>query len=179
MNDILSEKLNFYRYLLFTHYFGHRIMEITHILQQSILPFLQQYAVFIVGVLAILLLFKSRLLAKIYKVKMISPPDANKVLRQSLFLDIRSSREVENGPKIKGSKFVPLYQLSKKMDELKQIGTEKKVILVCHSGGRAYGAAVKLRKAGFTDVNILKGGLLAWKKEGYLGSKKKKKKSRK
>ncbi|MBT4267657.1 MAG: rhodanese-like domain-containing protein [Deltaproteobacteria bacterium] len=99
---------------------------------------------FFIASLLILLLFKNRILAKIYKIQYISTVEANKVSRQSLFLDIRTSRETENGAKIKGSKLIPLYELSKRMDELKDVGTDKKVIIVCRSGSRAPAAGVRL-----------------------------------
>jgi len=39
------------------------------------------------------------------------------------------------------------------------------IILVCQSGSRSTKAAKALVKQGFNDVNILRGGLLAWAKE--------------
>jgi adenylyltransferase/sulfurtransferase len=36
------------------------------------------------------------------------------------------------------------------------------LILHCHAGGRAARAANALREAGFTDVSVLTGGILAW-----------------
>jgi rhodanese-related sulfurtransferase len=145
----------------------------------DITQFLQQYMYYFFAGLLIVLIFKNRVLAKIYRVKTISAFDANKAARTSLFLDIRSPRETDNGAKIKGAKLIPLYELSKKIDDLKGNGTDKKVIIVCRSGTRGPAAGVKLKRAGFTDVTILKGGMIAWKKAGYLSPKKKKTKKRK
>lgn len=145
----------------------------------NIIQFLQDYMYFFIAGLLVLLLFKNRILAKIYKIQYISAVDAHKASRNSLFLDIRTMRETENSATIKGSKLVPLYDLSKRMDELKRAGTDKKVIIVCRSGSRGPAAGIKLKRAGFTDVQILRGGLMAWKKAGYFGSSKKKKKKRK
>ena len=145
----------------------------------DIIQFLQDYIYYFVAGLLIFLLFRNRILAKIFRLQYISAFDANKVLKQSLFLDIRNTGEVEYGPKIKGSKFIPLSELSKRMDELKKVGTNKKVIVVCHSGSRAPAAGIKLKRAGFSNVHILRGGLMSWKKEGYFSSNKKKKKKRK
>ncbi len=145
----------------------------------DIIQFLSQNMYYFLAGLLILLLFKNRILAKVYRLQYISAFDANKITRQSLFLDIRTPRELEHGAKIKGSKFIPLYDLKGRMDELKKDGIGRKVIIVCRSGSRAPAAGIRLRKAGFTDVNILKGGLIAWKKAGYFSSNKKKKKKRK
>ena len=142
------------------------------------IQFLQDYIYYFIAALLILLLFKNRILAKIYRLPYISAVDANKVSRQSVFLDIRTQGEVEYGPKIKGSKCIPLSELSKRMDELKKVGTDKRVIVVCQSGSRAPAAGIKLKRAGFSNVHMLAGGLRLWKKAGYLSSGKKKKKKR-
>ncbi|GAA6136766.1 hypothetical protein NBRC116583_05130 [Arenicella sp. 4NH20-0111] len=42
---------------------------------------------------------------------------------------------------------------------------DKTVILTCHTGGRSQSAAKKLVAMGFSNVNILRGGLIAWTKE--------------
>ena len=36
------------------------------------------------------------------------------------------------------------------------------MVLVCKSGETASGAAKRLRKAGFANVNVLEGGVQAW-----------------
>lgn len=146
----------------------------------DIIQFLQQNTYYFLAGLLLLLLFKNRILAKIYKLQYISPLDANKEMRKSLFLDIRTSRETENGEKIKGSRFIPLSELSSNLGDLKEMGTDKKIVIVCRSGSRAPAAGIKLKRAGFTDVNILQGGLIAWKRAGYFSTgKKKKQKKRK
>ena len=136
----------------------------------DIIQFLQDYMYYFIAGLVILLLFRNRILAKIYRLQYISAFDANKVLKQSLFLDIRNAGEVESGARIKGSKFIPLSELSKRMDELKKVGTDKRVIVVCRSGSRGPAAGIKLKRAGFSNVHILQGGLMSWKKEGLLSS---------
>jgi rhodanese-related sulfurtransferase len=145
----------------------------------DIIQFLNQNMYYLLAGLLLLLLFKNRILARFYKLRYISAFDANKNTRQSLFLDIRTPRELEHGAKIKGSTFIPFYDLKGRMDELKKAGVDRKVIIVCRSGSRGPAAGIRLKRAGFTDVSILKGGLIAWKKAGYFPSKKKKKKKRK
>lgn len=40
---------------------------------------------------------------------------------------------------------------------------EKEIVTVCKGGGRAHTAAQILMQAGFTDVHVMMGGMLAWK----------------
>lgn len=42
---------------------------------------------------------------------------------------------------------------------------DKTTILVCQTGSRSTNAAKKLVELGFTNVNILRGGLISWTKE--------------
>ncbi|RBP53752.1 rhodanese-like domain-containing protein [Arenicella xantha] len=42
---------------------------------------------------------------------------------------------------------------------------DKTAILVCQTGSRSNNAAKKLVELGFTNVNILRGGLISWTKE--------------
>lgn len=42
---------------------------------------------------------------------------------------------------------------------------EKTVILTCQTGSRSQTAAKKLVALGFSDVNVLRGGIMAWTKE--------------
>ncbi len=42
---------------------------------------------------------------------------------------------------------------------------DKTVILACQSGSRSQNAAKKLIALGFSNINILRGGLMAWTKE--------------
>ena len=68
------------------------------------------------------------------------------------------------------AQLVPLNALR---DAIPDIPRDKPVVAVCHSGSRSGQATVILRKAGFTEVANLRGGMLAWNqaelpvKKGY------------
>ena len=52
------------------------------------------------------------------------------------------------------------------MQDLSGIDKTEPVLLYCASGNRSGKAMEALKKAGFTDVKHLAGGIQAWKKEG-------------
>ncbi len=79
----------------------------------------------------------------------------------ALVVDLRTPVEFEKGH-IAGAKNVQLTQFD---PENKQLAPAKAlpVVLVCQSGQTAHGAASRLRKAGFTHVSVLDGGIQAWR----------------
>lgn len=78
----------------------------------------------------------------------------------ALVVDLRPSGEFEKGH-IAGSKNVQPSQFD---PEHKQLAAAKTlpVVLVCRVGQTAGAAAKRLRKAGFTQVSVLEGGIQAW-----------------
>jgi rhodanese-related sulfurtransferase len=80
----------------------------------------------------------------------------------SLVVDVREWPEYAAGA-IEGSLLVPLGTLAR---EVRDWDRRKPVLLVCRSGRRAERAAVTLDQLGFEDVNILSGGIDAWRAQG-------------
>lgn len=78
----------------------------------------------------------------------------------ALVLDVREPAEFNSG-RIPHAKHIPLGQLDKRIDELTK-WKEKPVIAYCQSGNRSASACAALKKAGFTQVHNLNGGLPAW-----------------
>lgn len=78
----------------------------------------------------------------------------------ALVVDIRAVADFDKGH-IAGSKNVQLSQFD---PENKQLAPAKAlpVVLVCKLGQSAQGAAKRLRKAGFSNVSVLEGGVQAW-----------------
>lgn len=72
-------------------------------------------------------------------------------------IDVREPHEVAEGT-IPGSVNIPLGQLH---ERLHLLDTERRVALLCRSGGRSASAAQLLTAAGFADVVNLAGGMLA------------------
>ena len=79
----------------------------------------------------------------------------------ALVVDLRTPVEFEKGH-IAGAKNVQLSQFD---PENKQLAPVKSlpVVLVCQSGQTAQTASARLRKAGFTQVSVLDGGVQAWR----------------
>ncbi len=80
-------------------------------------------------------------------------------------VDVRQPDEFV-GPlgRIAGAKLIPLGELPARAGELVH---DRPVVAVCRSGARSAQASVLLRKAGFSDVANLAGGMLRWRAEGY------------
>ena len=78
----------------------------------------------------------------------------------ALVVDIRAQNDFQQGH-ISGSKNVQPSQFD---PENKQLAPAKSlpVVMVCKVGQTASFAARRLRKAGFTDVAVLEGGIQAW-----------------
>ena len=80
-------------------------------------------------------------------------------------LDVREPNEHAESS-IPTARLLPLGELLTN-GALSEIGRatlsqDTSLIVHCHAGGRAARAAVALRAAGFTDVSVLTGGILAW-----------------
>lgn len=80
--------------------------------------------------------------------------------KSALVLDVREADEFAQGH-LQGARHVPLSQLSTRLKELEKF-RDKPVLVVCERGRRANAAAKLLKAQQFTQLNILKGGMLAW-----------------
>lgn len=79
-------------------------------------------------------------------------------------VDVRTEAEVERGV-IPGARHIVLQQLPERMGELPR---DKPLVMVCQSGGRSQQAAGFLAAQGFERVHNLRGGVLAWMREGEM-----------
>ena len=143
----------------------------------NIFLFLQEHFYYVLAAIAIIFLFKNKLLAKVYNVRYMSVEDAFSAYQKSsksLFLDIRTTWEIEKDPRIKSAKAIPLSELRQRLGEIKKRGADRNIIVVCRSGHRAVNAGIKLKKAGFNNVSVMNGGIAAWQRSGYPVSKPKK-----
>ncbi len=76
-------------------------------------------------------------------------------------LDVREQSEFRQA-RIAGATLIPLGQLQARVKELP---TDREIIVVCASGSRSGSAVNALRKAGYNAVN-LDGGMGAWSRAG-------------
>ena len=86
-------------------------------------------------------------------------------LNAAHILDVREIDEFE-GPlgRIPGALLIPLGELAQRAEELDKA---KPIVTVCRAGGRSAQATVILRRAGYTDVANLAGGMLRWRAQNY------------
>jgi rhodanese-related sulfurtransferase len=81
----------------------------------------------------------------------------------ALVLDVRDSKEFAGGH-IVGAMNVPHTALEGRLGELEKF-KEKPVTIVCKMGQHAGAAGTVLRKAGFTSVTRLSGGMTEWRNQ--------------
>lgn len=82
----------------------------------------------------------------------------------ALLLDVREADEYDfvHAP---GSTLIPLGQLAQRMLELGS-DQSRPILLICRSGRRSAEALTILEQAGFSAVQNVAGGMLAWQKMG-------------
>lgn len=88
--------------------------------------------------------------------------EATRLMNQpgTLVLDVRQPQEFAAGHLPK-ARHIPLGDLAARIGEIAKF-KDKPVIVTCRSGARAGSACRALKKAGFTSVYNLKGGVPAW-----------------
>ena len=99
---------------------------------------------------------------RISGVKRIGPAELTGMINRNnaLVVDLRAAGDFAKGH-IAGSKNVQMSQFDPENRQLAP-ARELPVVLVCNIGQTASMAARRLRKAGFTNVNVLEGGMQAW-----------------
>lgn len=94
----------------------------------------------------------------------LSPAQATLLMNRedALVVDVSPAADFAKAH-IPGSVSAPLAELDP--DKHKQLSKakERPVIVTCRTGNNAHEAASKLKKAGFTRVSVLDGGLAGWR----------------
>ena len=80
-----------------------------------------------------------------------------------MFIDVRTPEEYAEGH-IEGAKLIPLQELENHINEVPK---DRQVYVYCHSGRRSAKAAGILAAAGFTNIENVLGGIVAWQEHGY------------
>jgi rhodanese-related sulfurtransferase len=78
-------------------------------------------------------------------------------------LDIRSDAEVVQGM-LPESEHLPMHLIPLKIPDLPK---DKEVVLYCRSGARSYHACAYLEQQGVHNAVNLRGGIIAWARNGY------------
>ena len=81
----------------------------------------------------------------------------------ALLIDVRTPEEFAKGH-IEGAANIDWIN-GTLLKDVSGIDKTKPVLLYCAGGGRSGEALDAMKKAGFTDVRDLKGGIMAWKKD--------------
>jgi rhodanese-related sulfurtransferase len=84
--------------------------------------------------------------------------------KDALVLDVRSGDEYARGH-ILNARSMPSAQLPGRVDELQKFKT-RPIILTCQNGTAAGATCATLRRAGFSEVYLLSGGVSAWEQAG-------------
>lgn len=83
-----------------------------------------------------------------------------------LLLDVRTPFEFKES-RIKDSWNVPLHDLPKHMEKVREHAEGKRVAVICRSGTRASAARKAMLKANIdADIRVMEGGIAAWAREG-------------
>jgi rhodanese-related sulfurtransferase len=88
--------------------------------------------------------------------------EATRLMNQgpTLILDVRDDKDFAAGHLPK-ARHIPVRELAKRMEEIAKF--KAKPVIVTDKGGARAGAACRfLKKEGFTNVFLLRGGLAAW-----------------
>ena len=90
----------------------------------------------------------------------ISSEEVNKIMKDKdvQIIDVREQYEYAAGH-IETAKLIPLSSLPSRINE---IDMNKKIIVVCASGGRSTSASKYLGKEGFDTYNMV-GGMMGWR----------------
>lgn len=93
----------------------------------------------------------------------VDPHEANLMLGQGAqLIDVREPREWES-TRIPGARLIPVAEVSRRTTE---INPNRPVIVQCATGVRSAGVVEVLRKAGYSRVYNLAGGIVAWENLG-------------
>jgi len=80
--------------------------------------------------------------------------------KDAVMIDVREPAEFSAGH-APNAKNIPLAQLDKRIGELEKF-KNRPAVVVCQTGTRSHAATALLKKAGFTEVVVLAGGIGAW-----------------
>lgn len=104
---------------------------------------------------------------QISPIKMISPQELTFLVNREdgLVVDIRDAKDFK-ARRIVDSKHLAKEKITNNDFVSLENSKDKPIIVVCNAGMSAQSVASQLLKAGFSKVNVLKGGISAWSSAG-------------
>lgn len=108
------------------------------------------------------LLIGNELLHKLRGLKRLSPNQALQLINHedAVVIDVRDLGEYKAGH-LPDARHLPVKELDQRLKELEKF-KQRPLILYCSTETRAGSVGARLKKAGFSAVHILHGGLNAW-----------------
>lgn len=80
-----------------------------------------------------------------------------------VMVDVRTADEYAEGH-IPGATLIPVQELAARVNE---VSNNRQVYVYCRSGVRSARASKILAEAGFTHIENIEGGIMAWQTAGY------------
>lgn len=99
------------------------------------------------------------------KISLISATELKKVNDQILLIDVRTPGEFASGH-IENSINID-YKADNFKELIGELDPNQEIYVYCKVGGRSGRSAKIMRDMGFKNIYDLKGGIIAWEKEGY------------
>ncbi len=143
---------------------------------ERLLEFIGNHLYLVIAfVVVTVLLLRDLVETLLRKYQVVTPLQAVMLINQedAVVVDVREPTEWAKGH-IVGARLIPLGELDKRLEELASF-RDRPVIVTCQSGTRSVAACKKLVKAGFANVHMLKGGMMAWEDANLPVTKPKKK----
>ena len=129
----------------------------------QLLPFVGQHPVLFSALgAAFVLLILNEMSGLVTGEKRLSPAEAVRLIndRHALVLDVRAPGDFKKGH-ILNALNVPQQKLAERLSELGK-DTARPIVVYCALGGVSAQASHTLKKAGYSEVYPLKGGLNSW-----------------
>lgn len=113
------------------------------------------------GILALIIIYFATQMMPVKGVENITTDELKKIIRDKnkQFIDVRTPMEYQ-AHRIKQFKNIPLQNLR---TEVGRLDKNKETVLICRSGSRSMRAARMLKRAGFTELTNVVGGMNHWR----------------
>lgn len=139
------------------------VLSITNLFMAQVLEFIGNHYLIVGGFVVLLILFIANEVNR--GGQTISSQVLVNLINQGggVVVDVRTPAEFSEGH-IQGALHIPYAHFNDRLAELEPY-KDKTVVVVCKIGQSAGSAGVQMRKAGFTDVRRLSGGMHGWQTE--------------
>lgn len=134
----------------------------------QIIQFITHHWTLWVGLVVVVALIAiDELRGKMSSTKQVTPQQATMMMNaeNALVLDIRKPEDFEKGHII-GALNVPFAEFETKLKSLQKY-VSKPIVVSCYRGKSSLKAAEMLKKASFSNVMSMAGGMASWVQEGY------------